>query len=131
MGAPPAVATATDESAADKSRAALEHRVESLQRELSQTLQESRSQSERAASLQRDLDAIGAGGTGGTAGRSRGEQEMAVADIFALKAKATQLVDRLRQEKTARLKSERDARGVTKKVTFRVPTGGGMQSSIH
>ncbi len=41
---------------------------------------------------------------------------MATADIMALKAKATQLVERLRQEKTARLKAERKTEKVAGKV---------------
>lgn len=53
---------------------------------------------------------------------------VATADIMALKVKATQLVERLRQEKAARLKAERKTQRVAGKVRDAdnvVVTGGG------
>lgn len=119
-------------------RAELEKRVESLERDLTRAGQESRAQSARAASLQRQLDGGGSGGGGGN-GRSgsaqgrRGSSSgggsalglngldvtaegVATADIMALKIKATQLVERLRQEKAMRLKAERKTQKVAGKV---------------
>ncbi|CAM9676957.1 unnamed protein product, partial [Ectocarpus fasciculatus] len=118
-------------------RAELEKRVESLERDLARAGQESRAQSARAASLQRQLDgggnggdqsgsgqsgSDGAGGGGGGGGVvNRGGDDnvaigVATADIMALKVKATQLVERLRQEKSARLKAERKTQKVAGKV---------------
>lgn len=106
-------------------RAELEKRVESLERDLARAGQESRMQSGRAASLQRRLDAIEAGNDDVVDGRlvtsvdghDNGPEEAVVkADIIALKHKVVQLVERLRQEKYARLKSERDAQKTRKKV---------------
>ncbi|CAB1102358.1 unnamed protein product [Ectocarpus sp. CCAP 1310/34] len=117
-------------------RAALEKRVESLERDLARAGQESRAQSARAASLQRQLDGGGNGGdqsgsgqsgNGGVAGgvgvvvNSGGGLDdvtigVATADIMALKVKATQLVERLRHEKSARLKAERKTQKVAGKV---------------
>lgn len=99
-------------------RAELEKRVESLERDLTRAGQESRAQSARAASLQRQLDAGGSGRSGGGAldGFEGVSEAVATADIMALKAKATQLVGRLRQEKTARLKAERKTQKVAGKV---------------
>lgn len=102
--------------AESKAQAALEQRVALLERDLAQALQESQDQSGRAALLQQELDAFGNACMGGTAGGDGRGVDMATADIFALKAKATQLVERLRQEKMARLKSERDTRNVAEKV---------------
>lgn len=98
--------------------------MESLERDLARASQESRAQSERAASLRRQLDA-GSGNANG--GRRGGEvaggldeyepaEGVATADIIALKVKVTQLVERLRQEKFARLKAERDTQKVAGKV---------------
>lgn len=119
-------------------RAELEKRVESLERDLARAGQESRAQSARAASLQRQLDgggngddqsggeqsgsdgAGGGGGGGGAVVNSGGIDYVAIgvatADIMALKVKATQLVERLRQEKSARLKAERKTQKVAGKV---------------
>ncbi|CAN0343349.1 unnamed protein product [Ectocarpus sp. 12 AP-2014] len=117
-------------------RAELEKRVESLERDLARAGQESRAQSARAACLQRQLDSGGNGGdqsgsgqsgSGGVAGgvgvvvNSGGGLEdvtigVATADIMALKVKATQLVERLRHEKSARLKAERKTQKVAGKV---------------
>lgn len=118
-------------SAESIARTELERRVESLERDLARAGQESRAQSTRATNLQRKLDARGGGG-GGAGGRSgswvavdsngggrkagENDEGVATADILALKAKATQLVERLRQEKTARLKAERRTQGVAGKV---------------
>lgn len=116
-------------------RAELEKRVESLERDLARAGQESRAQSARAASLQRQLDGggnnggdqsgSGRSGSGGVDGGgivvNRGGLDdvaigVATADIMALKVKATQLVERLRQEKSARLKAERKTQKVAGKV---------------
>lgn len=127
----------------------LEERVESLERDLADAVQECREQSEKVVSLQRQLDAGGSGGSGsggdsggGGSGREGGggqgvvgdygeAERVATADILALKAKATQLVERLRQEKSGRLKAERETQKVAGKVR-RVPfesllqRGGGL-----
>lgn len=98
-------------------RTELEKRVESLERDLTGAVQESRTQSMRAASLQRQLDAgVGGGGGGVSGGFGDVAEGVATADIMALKAKATQLVERLRQEKAARLKAERKTQKVSGKV---------------
>lgn len=113
-----AAASAAAVKAEAVARAELEKRVESLERDLTRTSQESRAQSARAASLQRQLD--GGGGGGGGAQGLNGFDDMAegvaTADIMALKVKATQLVERLRQEKAMRLKAERKTQKVAGKV---------------
>lgn len=96
-------------------RADLEKRVESLERDLTRAGQESRAQSARAASLQRQLDG-GGGSARGMNGFDDVAEGVATADIMALKVKATQLVDRLRQEKATRLKAERKTQKVAGKV---------------
>lgn len=133
-----AAAAAAAVKAEAVARAELEKRVESLERDLTRASQESRAQSARAASLQRQLDGGGSSGNGrsGNAqdrrGSSRGgggsvsaqglnglddmEEAVATADIMALKVKATQLVERLRQEKAIRLKAERKTQKVAGKV---------------
>lgn len=110
--------------------------MESLERDLTRAGQESRAQSARAASLQRQLDGGGgngrsgsaqgrrsSGGGGGIAQGLDGFDDMAegvaTADIMALKIKATQLVERLRQEKATRLKAERKTQKVAGKVQKR------------
>lgn len=116
-----AIATATTEGECI-ARAALERRVESLERDLLRAGQERRVQSDRAASLRRKLAATvtaddrgeRAGGSAGGHGR---REETETADILALKSKVIQLVERLRQEKTARLKAERETQGVAEKVS--------------
>lgn len=91
--------------------------MESLERDLSRAIQESQAQSTRAASLQRQLDTDGGGGGGGMLdGLGDISEGVATADIMALKVKATQLVERLRQEKTTRLKAERKTQKVAGKV---------------
>lgn len=104
-------------------RTELEKRVELLERDLECAKQESRAQSGRAASLQQQLDSGGgrnSGSSGGGGGHSGVDgydaEEVASFDIMALKAKAIQLVERLRQEKTARLKAEREMQKVAGKV---------------
>lgn len=123
-------------------RAELEKRVESLERDLARAGQESRAQSARAASLQRQLDGGGNGGDQSGSGQSvsggvggvgvvvnsggGGLDDVtigvATADIMALKVKATQLVERLRHEKSARLKAERK----TQKVAGKVPAAAAV-----
>ncbi|CAN0167745.1 unnamed protein product, partial [Hapterophycus canaliculatus] len=128
-----ATTTAAAVKAESIARAELEKRVESLERDLSRAGQESRAQSARAESLQRQLDGQDGGG-GGRSGSGRGRrgsggggevqaahlddvvEGVATADIMALKVKATQLVERLRQEKAARLKAERKTQRVARKV---------------
>lgn len=105
-------------------REELEKRVESLERDLSRAGEESRMQSARAASVQRRLDAIEAGNDDVIDGRlttvvddyDSGPEAVVTADIVALKHKVVQLVERLRQEKYARLKSECVAQKTRKKV---------------
>ncbi|CAM9725477.1 unnamed protein product, partial [Scytosiphon promiscuus] len=129
-------ATAASVKAESIARAELEKRVESLEKDLTRAGQESRAQSARAESLQRQLDSHdGSGGSGGgdRSGSGRGRrgsrgaevhavgvenvaEGVATADIMALKAKATQLVERLRQEKAARLKADRKTQRVAGKV---------------
>lgn len=112
--------------------------MESLERDLARAGQESRAQSARAESLQQQLDGC-SGGSKGRSGSAHGRrgsgsggggsgsaqalngfddmaEGVATADIMALKVKATQLVERLRQEKTTRLKAERKTQRVAGKV---------------
>lgn len=104
--------------------------MESLEQDLARAGQENRAQSARAASLERQLDA-GGGGSGrrrGSAGggddRCEATEGVATADIMALKAKTTHLVERWRQEKSARLKAERETQKVAGKVRVHVHGSG-------
>ncbi|CAM9869185.1 unnamed protein product, partial [Sphacelaria rigidula] len=102
-----ATAPLTNTEVEVEARIALERRVESLERDLARAGQESRAQSGRASSLQRKLNAVTAAGLVGDRGEAGGVSRgvrpgVDTDDVLALKAKAIQLVERLRQEKTTR-----------------------------
>lgn len=105
-------------------RAELEKRVESLERDLSRAKQESRMQSRRAVSLKRRLDSIEVDHDDVIDGRPitigddyhNSPEAVVTADIVALKHKVIQLVERLRQEKYVRLKSEHEVLKSRQKV---------------
>lgn len=116
-----ATAPLTNTEVEVEARIALERRVESLERDLARAGQESRAQSGRASSLQRKLNAVTAAGLVGDRGEAGGVSRgvrpgVDTDDVLALKAKAIQLVERLRQEKTTRLVAERETQGVATKV---------------
>lgn len=92
-------------------RADLERRIEALERDLARETQESRAQSKRAESLQQQLEIDRGGQEGYRAGTAADTP-----DVVALKSRITQLVERLRVEKTQRLKAERETQAVARKV---------------
>ena len=120
-----AKATAVALKVESTARSELEKRVESLERDLARVGEESGMQSEWAASTQGYLDAVEPSRDDGGGGRlprndddQYGPEAVATSDIIALKLKAAHLVEKLRQEKYAWLKSEREAQKMGAKVGY-------------